>query len=225
MTKLETLAELESFIAVVVFVRANPDLSWPELARKSNRVDWMLRLLARCDEPGFSLGKTSLDRQRNMVRFAYCCVLPTLPKFEKCYPTDERPRQAIEAGKKWAENPTEENRAAARILADDSSSASISTFVDVYAKDTTDHDTLFPAAVTAIAASTVARIATYSSDDFINITDETINATRYGREVEWWKRQKTSPSDAASRATGITERKGHYSQMGELLRLATGNYA
>jgi len=36
-----------------------------------------------------------------------------IDNFEKEYPTDKRPRQAIEAAKKWLKNPTEENRSAA----------------------------------------------------------------------------------------------------------------
>jgi len=35
-------------------------------------------------------------------------------EYEKRYPDDKRPRRAIEAAKAWLENPTEENRAAAK---------------------------------------------------------------------------------------------------------------
>ena len=37
-----------------------------------------------------------------------------IKNFEKLYPNDKRPREAIEAAKKWLKNPTEENRSAAR---------------------------------------------------------------------------------------------------------------
>ena len=36
-----------------------------------------------------------------------------IKNFEKIYPNDKRPRQAIEAAKAWLENPTEENKNAA----------------------------------------------------------------------------------------------------------------
>ena len=36
-----------------------------------------------------------------------------LNNFEKVYPNDKRPREAIEAAKKWLENPTEKNQSAA----------------------------------------------------------------------------------------------------------------
>ena len=48
-------------------------------------------------------------------------------EYEKKYPDDKRPRQAIEAAKAWLENPTEENRAsasAASAAADAAASAS-----------------------------------------------------------------------------------------------------
>ena len=38
-------------------------------------------------------------------------------EYEKRYPDDKRPRRAIEAAKAWLENPTEENRAAAKAAA------------------------------------------------------------------------------------------------------------
>ena len=37
-----------------------------------------------------------------------------LDDFEKIYPKDKRPREAIEAAKKWLKNPTKVNRSAAR---------------------------------------------------------------------------------------------------------------
>ena len=46
-----------------------------------------------------------------------------LKNFEKEFPDDKRPREAIEAAKKWLENPTEENRSAARSAADSALSA------------------------------------------------------------------------------------------------------
>jgi hypothetical protein len=44
-------------------------------------------------------------------------------EYEKKYPDDKRPRQAIEAAKAWLENPTEENRQAAAYAASSASYA------------------------------------------------------------------------------------------------------
>ena len=114
MDKIKILTDLGACADAVRFVSANPDIkTWPELARKSQRIDWVLWLLARHSEPGFSLGATNLERRQNITRFACWCALRSLPIFEQRHPTDKRPRQAIEAAQTWAENPTEKNRAAA----------------------------------------------------------------------------------------------------------------
>jgi len=48
------------------------------------------------------------------VRIVIHKALSVLPLFEKKYPDDQRPRQAIAAAQLWLDYPTEENRAAAR---------------------------------------------------------------------------------------------------------------
>jgi len=47
--------------------------------------------------------------QQAMVRFAADCAARVLPAFEKKYPKDDRPRNAIQAARKWARNPSEKN--------------------------------------------------------------------------------------------------------------------
>jgi hypothetical protein len=47
------------------------------------------------------------------VAMAIFCAESIIGIFEKEYPDDKRPREAIEAAKAWLENPTEENRHAA----------------------------------------------------------------------------------------------------------------
>jgi hypothetical protein len=47
------------------------------------------------------------------VRLAIFTAEKVIGIFEKQYPDDKRPRQAIDAAKRWLENPTEENRDAA----------------------------------------------------------------------------------------------------------------
>ena len=58
------------------------------------------------------------DLKRLMVRFAVDCAKRCLPRFEKVFPEDERPREAIEAAEVWFKNPTEENRRAAESAAE-----------------------------------------------------------------------------------------------------------
>ena len=57
-------------------------------------------------------------------------------EYEKQYPDDKRPRQAIEAAKKWLDDPTEENRqasASASAYASAAASASASAYAYAYA--------------------------------------------------------------------------------------------
>ena len=54
-----------------------------------------------------------LDNKRLSVEVAIFAAEKALPIFEKKYPTDKRPREAIEAAKGWLNNPSEENRLAA----------------------------------------------------------------------------------------------------------------
>jgi len=49
---------------------------------------------------------------QDKVRYAVFAAEQVITIFEKDYPKDHRPREAIAAAKKWAETPTEENRIA-----------------------------------------------------------------------------------------------------------------
>ena len=72
------------------------------------RADWLLWLLRKVD---------ALDKVQ-YVELAVICAQTVLYIFEKKYPKDKRPRQAIEAAIKYAKEPTEENRKAAAAAAD-----------------------------------------------------------------------------------------------------------
>ena len=52
------------------------------------------------------------DRQK-LVLCACDIAERILPLFETRYPEDDRPRKAIKAARRWADNPTEENKDAA----------------------------------------------------------------------------------------------------------------
>ena len=55
--------------------------------------------------------------KKDSVSMAIYSAELCLEHFEKIYPNDKRPREAIEAAKRWIENPTEENGSAARLAA------------------------------------------------------------------------------------------------------------
>jgi len=55
-----------------------------------------------------------LKTRENRARLAVYCAELVLPMFERKYPNDKRPRQAIQATKNWINSPTEKNRAIAR---------------------------------------------------------------------------------------------------------------
>ena len=77
-----------------------------ERLKKLKRYDWIIWAIPR-------LLKTKRDR----VRFAVYSARLVLHNFEKKYPDDKRPRQAIQAGKAWVKNPTIKNQCAARSAA------------------------------------------------------------------------------------------------------------
>jgi len=52
-------------------------------------------------------------QKEDSVALAIFCAELVIDIFEKEYPDDKRPREAIKAAKKWLKNPTEKNRAAA----------------------------------------------------------------------------------------------------------------
>ncbi len=55
--------------------------------------------------------------KKDSVALAIFSAELVIDNFERVYPEDKRPREAIEAAKKWLKNPTEENRFAARAAA------------------------------------------------------------------------------------------------------------
>jgi hypothetical protein len=74
-----------------------------KLYDKCERGDWMIWVLRRA----------KLIYKPQAVRIAVFCAEHVLGIYEKKYPEDKRPQQAIEAAKEWVNNPNEENRKAA----------------------------------------------------------------------------------------------------------------
>ena len=67
------------------------------------------------------------------VRYAIFAALEVLFIYEKKYPYDKRPRQAIEAAQKWLDNPTSNAAADAADAAAADAAAAAATAADAYA--------------------------------------------------------------------------------------------
>ena len=68
------------------------------------------------------LQDTSSDK--NQLILCACEIAErSLPRFERYFPTDERPREALEAARRWALDPTENNKNAAKMAGTAASTA------------------------------------------------------------------------------------------------------
>jgi len=72
----------------------------------------------------WTLGRRGAQDKQKLALCACDIAERVLPLFEEEYPEDMRPRMAIEAARRWAENPTEENLNAAAAAAADAADAS-----------------------------------------------------------------------------------------------------
>ena len=77
--------------------------------RECKRADWLLWYFAK------QIGQPGWPARQEIVLAACDCAELTLPRLEKTYPKDKRPRVAIETARKWAAGKAtlEEVRAAA----------------------------------------------------------------------------------------------------------------
>src|SRR3990167_7599371 len=87
------------------------------IAIKENKLDWANWAMVRL-----------LDR-KNKIRYAVFAAEQVLDIFEKEYPEDKRPRKAIEAAKKVAEDDSEENRRDSNVAANASYAAALAAHV------------------------------------------------------------------------------------------------
>lgn len=82
--------------------------------KKEIPTDELIQILI--DEDRYNWANWTICRvlsKEQKVKYAIFCAEQVLDIFEKKYPDDKRPRIAIEAAKKYLENPIEENRRAA----------------------------------------------------------------------------------------------------------------
>jgi branched-subunit amino acid aminotransferase/4-amino-4-deoxychorismate lyase len=113
------------------------------------RSDWLIWLLR----------KTNAITKPQAVLLACECAEHVLAIYEKKFPADKRPRQAIEAARKWVSDPTEENRSKCRAAyaAYASASASASAAASAYAS------AAYASAAYAAADAASASAAAYAS--------------------------------------------------------------
>jgi hypothetical protein len=84
--------------------------------------------------------------------------------YEKRYPDDKRPREAIGAAKKWLNDPTEENRSAARSVARSAAHAAADAAHAAYAAAHAAHAAAYAAHAAAYAAHAAAYAAAHAAD-------------------------------------------------------------
>ena len=126
------------------------------IAIKENKLDWANWTMTRL-----------LDR-KNKIRYAVFAAEQVLDIFEKEYPEDKRPRKAIEAAKKVAEDDSEENRRDSNVAANASYAAALAAHVALADSNV--------AANASYAATLAAHVATNST---FNATFNVANATAY----------------------------------------------
>jgi len=97
---------------------------------------------------------------RKYTSYAVFTALQVIDNFEKLYPDDKRPRQAIEAAQKCIDDPTEENKSAARSAAD----SAYSTAYSAYSAYSTAYSA-YSAYSAAYSAADSAYSAAYSAAD------------------------------------------------------------
>ena len=106
--------------------------------------------------------------RKQYLAYAIFAAEQVLENFERKYPTDLRPRKAIEAAKKILENDTEENRTAAAATAASSAAYSAAAYLAAAAATATAaYSAVYSAAAAAAAAAYSA--ATANSADLADL--------------------------------------------------------
>jgi hypothetical protein len=148
----DTLVAMGACAEAVAWCRKQPSaaVAW----RKCQRADWMIWWISR--RTGCNSGRT----HRKLVRVA--CeiargVLAHVPAGE------ERPRLAIEAAERWAENPTAKNRAAASAASCAASAARAATWAATWAAASAASCAASAARAAASAAASAASCATWAA--------------------------------------------------------------
>ena len=142
------------------------------------RGDWMIWLLR----------KSSAIDKIQAVLLACECAEHVLVIFEKKNPSDKRPRQAIEAARNWAKNPTAKNQTLCKSAAGAAYAAACAAYVAYTAAFTACAAafTACAAAFTAYAAYTAAA-ASYAAAYAADAADADDDAKKFDRK---WQADK-----------------------------------
>jgi hypothetical protein len=150
MRNTELIKQLTDFKAcedAIQWVRDNK-YTLKEAWAKSKRADWLLWYMCR----------TEMATQKERIHIICDCAATALKYVPK---GEDRPRLAIEAARKYADNPTEENRnatyAAANAATDAAYAADAATYAAAYAADAATY-------AAAYAAAHAATDAAYAAD-------------------------------------------------------------
>jgi hypothetical protein len=134
--------------------------------------EWSIKKIMPCDkfikalikDEEYHWGSWVLVRVFNKeenVKYAIFAAEQVIDIYEKKYPTDKRPRKAIEAAKKWVNEPNEINRAAA---AADAAAADAAYAAAADAADAA--DAAYAAAADAADAAYAAAAYAYAADAY-----------------------------------------------------------
>ena len=137
-----TLKKLESFqpCSDGLDFAKKCDGDFTKIWQTCNRGDWLIWLMQRCN----------LLNRKLAVEISIECAKRVISNYEKKYPDDLRPRQAIAAAEKWLKSPTAKNKNASF-----AASFAASVAADAYAADA--------AASAATSAADSASFAAYAS--------------------------------------------------------------
>ena len=126
---------------------------------KENQLQWANWLIVRI-----------MEYKQQYVSYAIYAAEQVIDNFEKEYPNDKRPREAIEAAKKCIENPTEENKNAAYRAAARAYRAADRAYSAAYsAADSAAYCAADSAACSAYSAADSAYSAAYRAADKMRI--------------------------------------------------------
>jgi len=137
--------------------------------------------------------------KEDSVRLAIFAAELVIQNFEREYPNDESPRQAIEAAKKWLRNPNKQNQSAAWSAASVASTADATwsgksaaacaayatasvAWSAAYAADATEDAAAYTADAIESAAWSAASVAYAAYDDFMDKCEDFIQKILQGRK-------------------------------------------
>lgn len=130
-------------------------IEWFVAQKETDAVNVLEKLIAEDKLQWASWTIVRVMNYKQRVQYAVFAAEQVIDIFEKKYPNNKRPRQAIEAAKKCIEDPSAENKNAAASAASDASAASAAAAYDAaYAS---------AAAYAAYAASDAAYAAAYAA--------------------------------------------------------------